>query len=357
MKKKKLIIILSAILVVIILLIALYFLGLTAVSKDNKTILFTVNTGESKTDIIDSLDEKGLIKSKISAYIYVFLHRNMNLQAGEYELSESMSLKEILNKFHTGNIKQEENTFSMTFVEGKRFPYYASLIADKLGIDEDEVINTLSDKEYLQELTREYWFITEDILNEEIYYPLEGYLFASTYEFYNGSNIKEMVAKMLDGMDMVLSNYKDEIEKSEYSIHELLTLASIVEVEGSSSDDRAGVAGVFYNRLKANMSLGSDATTYYAAKIDFSDRDLYLSEINDINAYNTRPAAMAGKLPVGPICSPSEESIKAVINPEEHDYYYFVADKNKDTYFMKTYAEHAKKVAELQASGLWYEYN
>ena len=255
------------------------------------------------------------------------------------------------------DFKQEENTFSMTFVEGKRFPYYASLIADKLGIDEDEVINTLSDKEYLQELTREYWFITEDILNEEIYYPLEGYLFASTYEFYNGSNIKEMVAKMLDGMDMVLSNYKDEIEKSEYSIHELLTLASIVEVEGSSSDDRAGVAGVFYNRLKANMSLGSDATTYYAAKIDFSDRDLYLSEINDINAYNTRPAAMAGKLPVGPICSPSEESIKAVINPEEHDYYYFVADKNKDTYFMKTYAEHAKKVAELQASGLWYEYN
>ena len=150
MKKKKLIIILSAILVVIILLIALYFLGLTAVSKDNKTILFTVNTGESKTDIIDSLDEKGLIKSKISAYIYVFLHRNMNLQAGEYELSESMSLKEILNKFHTGNIKQEENTFSMTFVEGKRFPYYASLIAGKLGIAEDEVINTLSDKEYLQ---------------------------------------------------------------------------------------------------------------------------------------------------------------------------------------------------------------
>ena len=66
---------------------------------------------------------------------------------------------------------------------------------------------------------------------------------------------------------------------------------------------------------------------------------------------------MAGRLPIGPICSPSRESILAVLNPEEHDYYYFVADKNGDTYFMKTYAEHEAKVSELQASGLWYEYN
>ena len=355
--KKKLIIIIGVILVVIILLIGLYFYGLTAVSKDTGIIQFTISSGEGKTDIIDHLDQEGLVKSKIAAYIYVALHRNLNLQAGDYELSPNMSLEEILNKFHEGDIIQNDNTFDLTFVEGRRLVRYAEDIAKATNTTSEEVISVLSDPEYLNELIEEYWFLSDDILNSEIYYPLEGYLFASTYELYQGSSIEDIVKRMLDGMDEVLSDYRDEIEASSYSVHELLTLASIVELEGSTSDDRAGVAGVFYNRLKSGMSLGSDATTYYAARVDFSERDLYLSEINDVNAYNTRPAAMAGKLPVGPICSPSKESIEAVLRPEEHDYYYFVADKNGDTYFMKTYAEHYAKIKELQASGLWYEYN
>lgn len=355
--KKKLIIILGVILVVIILLVVLYFYGLTAVSKDDKTISFTISSGDSKMDIVDALDEAGLIKSKISAYIYVGLHRNLNLQAGEYELSANMSLEDILNKFHNGEIKVEDNTFEITFVEGRRLVRYGEEIAEVTETTEEEVLAVLSDTTYLNELIDKYWFLTDDILNSEIYYPLEGYLFASTYELYNGSSIKDIIERMLDGMNDVLSDYKEEIEASKYSVHELLTLASIVEVEGSTSLDRAGVAGVFYNRLNANMSLGSDATTYYAAGVEFSDRDLYISEINDINAYNTRPAAMAGRLPVGPICSPSRESIEAVINPEKHDYYFFVADKNGKTYFTKTNAEHDAVIRELQASGLWYEYN
>ena len=355
--KKKLIIILGGIFVVLVLLVVLYFYGLTAVSKSDEVVLFTIEAGESKMDIIDKLDQEGLIKSKIASYIYVGLHRNLNLQAGEYELKENMSLKEILNKFHEGDIVEEDHTFTITFVEGRRLVRYAEQIAEVTGSSTDEVLNTLSDPEFLDELISEYWFLSDDILNKEIYYPLEGYLFASTYELYDGSSIKDIVVRMLDGMDAVLSEYKDDLLASDYSIHELLTLASIIEVEGSTSDDRAGVAGVFYNRLKAGWSLGSDATTYYAAGVEFSDRDLYVSEINDVNAYNTRTAAMAGKLPVGPICSPSKESIEAVLYPEEHDYYFFVADKNGKTYFTKTNAEHNAKIEELQASGLWYEYN
>ena len=355
--KKKLIIIIGVSMVYIILLVVLYFYGLTAVSKDTNTIEFTISSGEGKTDIVDHLEEEGLIKSKIAAYIYVAFHRNLNLQAGDYELSPSMSLEEILDKFHEGDIIEEENTFELTFVEGRRLVRYAEDIAKATNTTSEEVLEVLSDSKYLNELIEEYWFLSDDILNSEIYYPLEGYLFASTYEFYQGSSIKDIIKRMLDGMDAILSDYQDEIEASSYSIHEILTLASIVEVEGSTSDDRAGVAGVFYNRLQSGMSLGSDATTYYAARVEFSDRDLYISEINDVNAYNTRPAAMAGKLPVGPICSPSEESIAAVLNPEKHDYYFFVADKNGKTYFTRTNAEHKAVISELQASGLWYEYN
>ena len=243
--KKKLIIILGGIFVVLVLLVVLYFYGLTAVSKSDEVVLFTIEAGESKMDIIDKLDQEGLIKSKIASYIYVGLHRNLNLQAGEYELKENMSLKEILNKFHEGDIVEEDYTFTITFVEGRRLVRYAEDIAEVTGSSTDEVLNTLSDPEFLDELISEYWFLSDDILNEEIYYPLEGYLFASTYELYDGSSIKDIVVRMLDGMDAVLSEYKDDLLASDYSIHELLTLASIVEVEGSTSDDRAGVAGVF----------------------------------------------------------------------------------------------------------------
>lgn len=355
--KKKLIIIIGVILVVIVLLIVLYFYGLRAVSKSDEVITFTVLPGEGKMDIINSLDEAGLIKSKISAYIYVGIHQGLNLQAGEYELNKNMSLEEILDKFHEGDIIMEDNTYDLTFVEGRRLVSYANEIGGSINTTVDDVLAVLDDEAFLQELIEEYWFLTDDILNEEIYYPLEGYLFASTYELYQNSSIEDIIRKMLDGMDSVLTKYKEQIEASKYSVHEILTLASIVEGEASTSDDRAGVAGVFYNRLNAGWSLGSDVTTYYAIGLDFYERDLYQSEINDVNAYNTRSSALAGKLPVGPICSPSEASIKAVINPSKHDYYFFVADKTGKTYFTKTNAEHDEKIRELQASGLWYEYN
>ena len=354
--KKKLLIIIGVILVVIACLIALYFYGLSPASKNTEVVEFSIASGESKKDIVDALDEAGLIKSKISAYVYVGLHRSLNLQAGIYELSPSMSLKEIMEMLDSGDVSENEQTYTLTFVEGRRLVDYASMIAEATNTTIEDVLAVVSDEAYLNELIGKYSFLSTDILNSEIYYPLEGYLFADTYEFYKDSSIKDIIETMLNGMANVLNDYQEEIANSGYSIHEILTLASVVEQEGINSADRAGVAGVFYNRLNANMSLGSDATTYYGVRKDFSD-DLYISEINDNNPYNTRLASMAGRLPIGPICSPSRESILAVLNSEEHDYYYFVADKNGDTYFMKTYAEHEAKVSELQASGLWYEYN
>ena len=131
-------------------------------------------------------------------------------------------------------------------------------------------------------------------------------------------------------------------------------MASIVELEGVNSADRVNVAGVFYNRLNSGMSLGSDVTTYYAVKKDFST-DLTVSELNSCNGYNTRGTCVKG-LPVGPICNAGLSSISAAIEPEENDYYYFVADKNKKTYFSKDGVEHAETVARLKSEGLWFTY-
>ena len=112
-----------------------------------------------------------------------------------------------------------------------------------------------------------------------------------------------------------------------------------------------------YNRLAQNMSLGSDVTTYYAIRVDIGDRDLYEKEINTYNAYNTRGPNMNGKLPVGPIAAPSEQSINAALNPYDESYLYFVSDKNGEMYFTKTYEEHQQMVDTLKKKGLWYEYD
>ena len=124
--------------------------------------------------------------------------------------------------------------------------------------------------EYLKSLVNDYWFITDAILDSRIYYPLEGYLYPETYRFKNKDvSIKEIFKNLLDQMDTVLTPYKEAIENSKFNVHEIFTLASIVEKESKNKDDyREKAASVFENRLAHNMSLGSDVTAYYALKID-----------------------------------------------------------------------------------------
>ena len=104
------------------------------------------------------------------------------------------------------------------------------------------------------------------------------------------------------------------------------------------------------------MSLGSDVTTYYAYKVDMGDRDLTTAELYTYNPYNTRGPEMFGKLPVGPIASPSKSSIEAAISPDKTNYLYFVADKNAKVYFAKSLSEHEKIIQDLKNKDLWYVY-
>ena len=351
--KKAFIIILLLILILITSFAIIFFHSLSPVDKKNENeITFTVKNGWGKNKIIKELKNKDLIRSEFFSKIIVKL-KNKELYAGTYKLSKDLSTNEILEIIEVGkNIENE--SIKITFVEGKRLTTYIKQISENFPYTEEEILNTLSNKEYLNTLINKYWFITEDILNEKIYYPLEGYLYPDTYEFKKNSKLEEIIEKMLDNMDSKLTNYKDEIKLSSYSIHQILTLASIVELEGVNKEDRSMVAGVFYNRLKSGMSLGSDVTTYYAVKKDFS-RDLSKNDLDSCNGYNTRGTCVTG-LPVGPIASPSLSSLSATIEPTENEYYYFVADKEKNTYFSKTSSEHVQTVAKLKSEGKWFTY-
>ena len=355
--KKKIFGIIGALVALIVItgigLVIFYNSSLSAVGDEKDKVTIVIENGTSSRGVVDKLYEADLVKNKYCGYIYLKLNKELMLQAGTYELNRGMSFQEIMEKINNGEAL--ENSIDVTFIEGKRLVNYVKVISDNFPYTEDEILAKLSDKVYLQELIDDYWFLTDEILNDNLYYALEGYLYPDTYRFNKESTIDTIVRKMLNETDKVLSEYKT-VTKNDYTIHEILTMASIVELEGSNSNDRAGVAGVFFNRLEGGWSLGSDVTTYYAARVEMSERDLWQYEIDEVNHYNTRPAAMAGKLPVGPICSPSKDSISATMKPTKHDYYFFVADKNGKTYFTKTNAEHNATIADLKNQGLWYVY-
>lgn len=355
--KKIIIIILSILAITILSSCIFYNLSLRAVSSDSKEVEFMVESGSTYYNVISKLKKEGLIRNELSFKLYIKFNKVGNIDAGTYKLRKNMSVSEIVNTFSKGN-NYNPDAIVITFKEGKNMRYIASTISEYTNNTEDDVFNLLKDREYLNKLINDYWFIEDIILNDKIYYSLEGYLYPNTYEFNNKDvTVKEIFKAMLDQMNKKLEPYKEDLLSNKYSIHEILTLASIMELEGAKSDDREGIAGVFYNRLNSNMPLGSDVTTYYAAKIEMSDRDLYKYEIDDANDYNTRSNHLAGKLPIGPISNPSIESIAAALYPKTNDYYYFVADINGKTYFSKTYQEHLSIRDDLIEAGLWYTYD
>ena len=191
-----------------------------------------------------------------------------------------------------------------------------------------------SDKSYVKELINDYWFLTDDVLDKDIMYPLEGYLYADTYFLTTQDpSIDDLTRMCLDRMDTELTARKDQIEASGFSVHEFLTLTSIVTKE-SSADDQAKVAGVFMNRLDQGISLGSDVTVCYIYQEDRVE--LKVSQLENDSPYNTRK--FPGLTP-GPISAVIGDAMDAVLNYEKSDNLFFFADGDGVVHYYKTEAD------------------
>lgn len=316
--------------------------------KSTATYEVVVKQGMSTSEIADLLKKKNLIKNSFFFKVYMKLNRKQTIKAATYDLKKSMDLDTIISLLEVGKANDD---ISVTFKEGKTIKDYAKVLSTNTNIKEEDFLAKMKDKTYLTSLVNSYWFLTDAILNDDIYYGLEGYLAPDTYNFKDKDvSIEEVVKTLLDQEETNLEPYKNKINKA--NIHDILTLASMTELEGVNDKDRKMIVGVFQNRLSKNMNLGSDVTTYYAFSEDMT-KDLTSEMFNTYNPYNTRSSQMAGKLPVGPICNPSKSSIEASINPTSSDYYYFVADKNGNVYYTKTSSEHSAKVKELKDKGDW----
>lgn len=342
-------------LLVVLLAVILLVLGISWVylaspvdKNDKKDIEVEITKGISVVKISTILKEEKLIRSKTLFKVYIKLYSNKTLKAGNYMLNRSMSLSEIVEVLEEGS-KFDSSTLKLTFKEGQRITDYAKVVADSTNNNYEDVIAIFKDKNYMSELINKYWFLTNNILQDGIYYPLEGYLAPDTYYFKDSDvDPKEIIERMLDEMNKELTEYRVSLGDN---VHYYLTMASIVELEGKTLEDRQNIMGVFNNRISAGMHLGSDVTTYYAFQASMSTK-LTSEQYNTANPYNTRPTSKVGP-PIGPICNPDLTSIQASINPINNNYLYFVADSNGKVYYSRTIDEQNKVIQDLISSGKW----
>jgi len=336
------------ILMVSIILIfgAIYNYMIAPVSRKDNLKLIEIKQGSSAAQIGKILKDNNLIKNELVFKLYLRMNDINKLEAGRYNLNENMNLKtivQVINKGEGGN----PDTLNITFPEGKNIRQIAAIIEKNTNNTANNVLSLLKNEEYIDSLISKYWFLTDEIKNKAIYYSLEGYLFPNTYNLKNKDiKVEEIFEIMLKQTDKILTKYKEDIEKSDFTVHEFLTLASIVEGEGVKDDDRGKIAGVFYNRLEQKIPLESCVTNCYATKTE----NCIPENVNKnyISPYNTYLGSLVGELPVGPVSNPGEAAIIATINPIEHDFLFFCADIYRNTYFSKTNSQHEAKIKELK---------
>jgi UPF0755 protein len=303
-------------------------------SGSKKKIDVTIPIGSSTTAIGKILEENGLIKNHLIFKYFVKYKNETGFQAGDYALTKSMSMQEIIDSLKDGKV-YEEVAFKLTVPEGLRIPEVAAKIAAKTEYTEEEILEKMQDKDYIKTLIEKYP-IDEKVLDDKVIWPLEGYLFPATYQFTKENPtldeiLNEMIKKTMD----IVGKYGTDMEESKFDLHQTLTLASIIEEEARTAESRLKVSGVFYNRIEQGIPLGSDVTVTYAKQmhtVKVSYEDL---EVNSpYNTYNIQG------LPIGPISNPSESSIKAALEPERIDEIFFYARPNGDVIYSKTLAEH-----------------
>ncbi len=310
--------------------------------NSKKTIDVSIPIGSSTTGIGQILEDKGVIRDARVFKYYVKFKNEAGFMAGDYKMKPSMTLPEIITSLKTGKVMQDV-VMKITIPEGKQLKQIAGIIAEKTQQDEEEVFKQLNDKEFIKKMMEKYPdVLTEEILKENVKYPLEGYLFPATYPFYSEKpTIEEIVTVMLTKTKKVLGDFRGQMEEKEMSTHELMTMASLIEEEATEKADRDKIASVFYNRLEDGMMLQTDPTVLYAHG-EHKER-VYYKDLEIDDPYNTYKIK---GLPPGPIANPGVMSIEAALAPADTDDLYFLATSTGDVLFSKTLDEHNRKVNE-----------
>lgn len=301
---------------------------------------FEIKRGETTKQIANRLYSEHLISSSNNFYIYLrfVAKKAQTLKAGYYLIDGSYTPDQIISLLQKG-LKKE---FPFTVPEGANKNDIAKIISASGLAEEEEVMHALRNPILFDEMVD----LSQSNKRKKLQITggIEGYLFPDTYRFSKNTNVVIMLRKMnfrlLQQFD---EEMKSRMQEMRWSLHQVLTLASIVEKETGSPDERPLIASVFLNRLKMGMKLQTDPTVIYGIK-DYNG-NIKKVDLNSSNAYNTY---FHSGLPPGPIASPGLQSIKAVLWPSQTKYLYFVSKNDGTHEFCENYKCHQKAVNKWQ---------
>lgn len=307
--------------------------------KEPKTV--KIESGMGSRKVAELLKKEGFIRSKWAFVTYVTLAGEASrLKPGEYEFSDRDSIVDITNAL----VKGGKNEIIITIPEGLTNLEVAELLENKkLGSVRTflDLVSATGSRKF-----RNNFAFLKDLPETS---GLEGYLFPDTYHFFKNSSGDEIVTKFLQNFDRKLSSeLREEIAKQEKTIFETVTMASLIEIEVVSDEDRTQVAGILWKRLDKKIPLQVDATLAYIKKQNLSyaanfkpqNGRRFSKEDTQIDSpYNTYKYT---GLPPGPISNPGLSAIKAAVYPKSSLYFYYLSTPDGETIFSKTLEEHNK---------------
>ncbi|MFO7838601.1 MAG: endolytic transglycosylase MltG [Desulfosalsimonadaceae bacterium] len=291
---------------------------------------FTIHTGDSFQAVLSRLEAAGLVRHPLRLKIIArWKKMARNIQAGEYRISGQMTPLALLKTLNSGKVVLHK----VTIPEGYTIEQIAAILEEKGLTGKEAFLDAASDPEFTEKLG-----IPAD--------TAEGYLFPDTYRFARNAGAEKIIETMAEEMRQnIPAKWEKRAQELGLSMHQVLTLASIIEKETSTPRERPLISSVFHNRLDKNMRLETDPTVIYG--IQNFDGNLTRSDLNTHTPYNTYQIK---GLPPGPIANPSREAIRAALYPADTSYLYFVAKPDRTHYFSKTLNAHNQAVRKYQLS-------
>ncbi|NLM87076.1 MAG: endolytic transglycosylase MltG [Clostridiales bacterium] len=323
--------------------------------NDKNPVIFSVASGDSLTRVSNNLQNQNLIRNRsVFKYFADFMGFGQKIQAGEYTLSRSMTINEIADQLTSGDGKPIVR--NITIIPGWTVENIADYLLKEGAIDNRDAFlaKARSGSEFAA-----YYYIADVLASpgaSQRKYALEGYLSPDTYEVFTDATVDDLIKKLLSQTEAVFKEpLHARAEEIGMTMDQVITLASLIEKEAKTADF-ARVSSVFHNRLRQNMSLGSDVTIKYISGT--TRMALNREDLNLQSPYNTY---LVRGLPPGPICSPSPGAIMAALYPDEQflaESYLYFCSKDPDTgelHFSKTLAEHEYAVSIY--APLWEAYD
>ena len=293
-----------------------------------KEKIFTIKPGQSLKLIAGNLEQESIISNKAYFKLFTKLKKaDKKLQAGEYILSASKSPEQILEILIKGKVK----LYRITLPEGRNIQEIATLIEKANLCTKKKFVDLCHDKSFIISLGIEST-------------SLEGYLFPDTYFFPKHTSCENVITTMVGHFKIIFTEkWREQAESMGFSVHDIVTLASIIEKETGDAKERPVISSVFHNRLKKHMRLESDPTVIYGIKnFDGNIKRKHLKMITPYNTYQIKG------LPMGPIANPGALSLQAALNPAQTVYLFFVSKKDTTHKFSKTIQEHNRAVKKYQ---------